>query len=220
MQPELFSARFLPSANLIREFCDRVGYLMLVTGTIVGGVAIVGAGALALAGFGSWNQIIALDQRCQQALSDIDVQLRFRADLIPNLVEVVRGYGVYESHMIEALIEARNDAIKAATFKQTIKADTAITVQIGDIIKNFERLPEARGDQYFQDLRAELKDIEHKLAAARRYYNLTVSELNAKRQQIPGVFVAKWAGKTERTFYDLGIERGRIEEAPSVRLVA
>lgn len=182
-------------------------------------VLVLCGGAFAL-GVASHNRLMALDQRCEQAFADVDVQLRYRHDLLPNLVEVVRGYAQQESELFDRLIAARNEALRAVTMDQRIRAEQAITVHVGDIMSKCEKLPEARADSYFRDLRRELTDIEHKLAAARRFFNLAVGEFNASLKQFPANIVAARTSLKERPFYNLGAERGFVEEAPQVRFAA
>lgn len=183
--------------------------------------ALIGTGALcALAGGGavkSYNNLVALAQRCDQAAGDIDVQLRHRHDLIPSLVETVRGFASHERGIIDSLMNARAAAMRAATAEEQQEAEAVVSVKLNQALAAVETYPEVRGSQHFSDLRRELSDVENKIAASRRFLNLAVSEYNASLGQFPNNVIARKAGLRDRRFYDLGLDRVFAEEAPAFK---
>ena len=186
---------------------------MSTTGWIVI-AAIVG---VALWVMGVYNSLVALGQRVSQAFADIDVQLKQRHDLIPNLVETVKGYAAHERGTLEAVIQARNTAMAAQGPAQQAAAENMLSGTLRQLFALSEAYPDLKANTNFQQLQAELTDIENKLAAARRFFNNAVSEYNARIQQFPAALFAASFGFTPRTFFDLGEERKTVEQAPQVK---
>jgi LemA protein len=182
---------------------------MSTTGWIVIAV-IVG---VALWAVGVYNSLVALGQRVSQAFADIDVQLRQRHDLIPNLVETVKGYATHERGTLEAVIQAVN----AQSQDAKVAAETQLSGALGKLFALAEAYPDLKANTQFQQLQTELSDIENKLAAARRFFNNVVSEYNARIQQFPTVLFAASLGFSPRTFFDLGDDRKAVEQAPQVK---
>lgn len=175
---------------------------------------------LALAGVGairSYNRLIALSQRCDQAYGDVDVQLRHRHDLIPSLVETVKGFASHERGIIDSLMSARAAAMRAATPDQQQEAEAMLSVRLNQAIAQVESYPEVRGSQHFSELRREISDVENKIAAARRFMNMAVSEYNASLAQFPNNVISRKAGLHVRRFFDLGMDRVFVEEVPSFK---
>jgi len=169
---------------------------------------------------GIYNRLVALRQNCNQAFADIDVQLKQRHDLIPNLVETVKGYAAHESGTLEAVVQARNAAVSAEKTgdpKAMGQAEGVLGAALGRLIALSEAYPDLKANQNFIRLQDELTDIENKLAAARRFFNNAVSEFNAAIQAFPAVLFASMFGFKPRTFFDLGEERAAVEQAPSVK---
>ena len=183
------------------------------TGWIVIGVLVI----LVLFAFASYNRLVALSQRVGQAFADIDVQLKQRHDLIPNLVETVKGYAAHERGTLDDVIKARNSAISAQGPAQVSAAENQLSGALGRLIALSEAYPDLKANANFQQLQAELTDIENKLAAARRFFNNAVSEYNARIQQFPAALFAASFGFTPRTFFDLGDDRKVVEQAPQVK---
>jgi LemA protein len=157
---------------------------------------------------GIYNRLVALRQNANQAFADIDVQLKQRHDLIPNLVETVKGYAAHEKGTLEAVIQARNAAVAA---EKTGDANAAL----GRLIALAEAYPDLKANTNFQQLQAELSDIENKLAAARRFFNNAVGEYNTAREQFPAVLFANMFGFGPRTFFDVGEDsRASMDAAP------
>jgi LemA protein len=160
-----------------------------------------------------YNRLMRLDLRCEQAMADIDVQLKQRHALLPNLFETVRAFTSHERDAIEVVAKARNAAMVATTPQAQLLAETSLGEGIRQLITIAENYPELKASQHFRELRIEIADIENKLAAARRYLNATVSEFNATRRQFPGNLVARHIRLYQRQFYDIGVERVLLDDA-------
>ena len=164
-----------------------------------------------------YNQLIAMRQRVGQAFADIDVQLKQRHDLIPNLVETVKGYATHERGTLEAVVQARNAAMAAPGLEQKVAAENMLTGALGKLFALAEAYPDLKANQNFQQLQTEISDIENKIAAARRFFNNSVQEYNTGIQQFPAALFAAALGFTQRTFFDVGEERAVMEKAPQVK---
>ena len=163
---------------------------------------------------GVYNRLVRLRALVKEAFSGITVQLRRRADLIPNLVETVRGYATHERETLDQVIARRGDAVKARGVAETAAADTAMTAMIGRLFAVAEAYPDLKANQNFLDLQDELTNIEGELQGARRYYNATVRDLNQTIQSFPPVLIARPMGFTEEPFYE--DEDETIQSAPEV----
>ena len=186
---------------------------MSTTGWIVLGVIVV---------FVLWiimiyNQLVAMRQRVGQAFADVDVQLKLRHDLIPNLVETVKGYSAHERGTLEAVVQARNAAVAAQGPAQQAAAENMLTGALRQMFALAEAYPDLKANQNFQQLQAELSDVENKIAAARRFFNNSVQEYNTGIQQFPAALFAAALGFSQRTFFDVGEERAVVEKAPQVK---
>lgn len=178
-------------------------------------VLLVVIGVIALIVIGIYNRLVALRQNCNQAFADIDVQLKQRHDLIPNLVETVKGYAAHERGTLDDVIKARNAAVQAgAGTSGQAQAEGVLGAALGRLIALSEAYPDLKANSNFQQLQAELSDIENKIAAARRFLNNAVEEYNTGVQQFPAVLFASALGFSHRTFFDLGEERASLEKAP------
>jgi LemA protein len=164
-----------------------------------------------------YNGLVAMRQRTNQAFADIDVQLKQRHDLIPNLVETVKGYAAHERGTLEAVIQARNAAMAAPGVEQKVAAENMLTGALRQIFALSENYPNLKANANFQQLQSDLSDIENKLAASRRFYNNAVQEYNTGIQQMPAAMFAGMLGFQQRTFFDLGENRAQLEQAPSVK---
>ena len=165
-----------------------------------------------------YNRLVALRQNANQAFADIDVQLKQRHDLIPNLVETVKGYAAHEKGTLEAVIQARNAAVSAertGDAKAMGQAEGVLGAALGRLIALSEAYPDLKANTNFQQLQAELSDIENKLAAARRFFNNAVGEYNTAREQFPAVMLAGMFGFGPREFFDVGEDsRASMDAAP------
>jgi LemA protein len=186
---------------------------MSTTGWIVLGVIVV----LVLWVIFIYNQLVAMRQRVGQAFADVDVQLKQRHDLIPNLVETVKGYAAHERGTLEAVVQARNAAIAAQGPAQQAAAENMLTGALRQLFALAEAYPDLKANQNFQQLQTEIADIENKIAAARRFFNNAVQEYNTGIQQFPAALFAATLGFTERTFFDVGEDRPQLEKAPQVK---
>jgi LemA protein len=185
---------------------------------MMGLVVIVVVVALALLlTVGVYNRLVGLRQRANQAFADIDVQLRQRHDLVPNLVETVKGYATHERGTLEAVTNARNAAVAADGVEGKVHAENALTGALRQLFAVAEAYPDLKANQNFLSLQAELSDIENKLAAARRFFNSAVGEFNAAIQQFPAVLFARTLGFHDREFFELGDERAAVSAAPQVK---
>ena len=164
-----------------------------------------------------YNGLVSLRQRVGQSFADIDVQLRQRHDLIPNLVETVKGYATHERGTLEAVIKARNTAMAAQGPAQQAAAENMLSGALRQLFALSESYPDLKANANFQQLQAELTDIENKIAAARRFFNNTVSEYNTGIQQFPAALFAAALGFSQKEFFDLGEDRKTLTEAPQVK---
>ena len=186
------------------------GILMDMAGWIIlGVVALVLFYVIAI-----YNRLVRLRALVKEAFSGITVQLRRRADLIPNLVETVQGYATHERTVFDEVTARRADALKAGSVEATAQADAQMTSLIGRLFAVAEAYPELKANQNFLDLQDELSNIEGELQGARRYYNATVRDLNSTVQSFPPVLVARPLGFTEEPFYQ--DEDQSIQSAPKV----
>jgi LemA protein len=172
---------------------------------------------LALIAAGTYNRLVGLRQRANQAFADIDVQLQQRHDLIPNLVETVKGYAAHEKGTLEAVTSARAAATTATGVEAKVQAENQLSGALRQLFAVAEAYPELKANANFLRLQDELADIENKLAAARRFFNSAVAEFNAAIQQFPAVLFAGALGFTERTFFDVGADRASVAAAPEVK---
>jgi len=183
------------------------------TGWIVLGVLVV----LAFWIFTVYNGLVAMRQRVDQAFADIDVQLKQRHDLIPNLVETVKGYAGHERGTLEDVVKARNAALTAQGPQQVAAAEGQLTSALRGLLALSEAYPDLKANTNFQQLQTELSDIENKLAASRRFFNNAVQEYNTGIQQLPAALFAASLGFSRKEFFDLGEARGQLEQAPTVK---
>ena len=186
---------------------------MSTTGWIITGVVV----AIVLWAISIYNALVALRQRTNQAFADVDVQLKQRHDLIPNLVETVKGYATHERATLEAVVQARNAAVAAPGVEQKVAAENMLTSALRGLFALSESYPDLKANQNFQQLQTELADIENKLAAARRFYNNAAQEYNTGIEQFPAALFAGVFGFRHREFFDVGEGRAQLEAAPGVK---
>ena len=164
-----------------------------------------------------YNGLVSMRQRVNQAFADVDVQLRQRHDLVPNLVETVKGYAAHERGTLDEVVKARNAAVAAQGPEQKAAAETMLSGALRQLFALSEAYPDLKANANFQALQAELSDIENKIAAARRFFNNAVGEYNARIQQFPAALFAASFGFAARQFFDLGEERKTVQEVPQVK---
>lgn len=173
---------------------------------------------VALAAIAIYNRIVQLNQRADQAFADVDVQLKQRHDLVPNLVETVKGYAAHEKSTLDAVISARNAAASAHGPAAQGAAEGALGAALGRLFALAEAYPDLKANTNFLELQRELSDVENKIAAARRFFNNAVQEFNTIIQQIPGNFIAPLGGFKNREFFEVPeANRAAVETAPNVK---
>lgn len=165
-----------------------------------------------------YNRLVALRQNRNNAYADIDVQLKQRFDLIPNLVEIVKGYATHEKEVFEKVTQMRAKVQDANNPGERLTAEKALGQAMVNVYAVAENYPDLKADQNFQQLMAELSDIENKIAAARRFFNNSTSEYNTSIQQFPANLIAGQFGFKAEEFYELeDDDRDVMEKAPSVK---
>lgn len=162
-----------------------------------------------------YNRLVALRQTCNQAWSDIEVQLKQRQDLIPNLVDVVKGYAKHEKETFNEVIAARNAATQATSLADTAKAEGLLDKALGRLFALAEAYPDLKANQNFLQLQDQLSDVENKIAAARRFYNNATSEYNTGIEQFPANIVAGMGNFVPREFYESLEGREVLQTPPS-----
>ncbi len=178
---------------------------------IVVGVAV----AIALAAIAVYNSLIHNRVRCQEAWAQIDVQLKRRYDLIPNLVESVKGYAAHEKETLEGVIQARNQAISAQGVQGQADAENFLTGALGKLFALSENYPDLKANQNFSQLQEELTSTENKIAFARQHYNDSAAVYNAMRAKFPQNLIANSFGFARQDYFELDSPAER--EAPKVQ---
>jgi LemA protein len=174
-------------------------------------------GAVILFGIWTYNSLVTLRARVNQAFADIDVQLKQRHDLVPNLIETVKGYAAHERGTLQAVVETRNAALNAQGPTDQSAAEGALSGALGRLMALSEAYPDLKASENFQQLQTDLADIEDKLAAARRFFNNGVAEYNAAIQHFPAVIFAGLMGFREQAFFDVGeAQRQALDVPPKV----
>jgi LemA protein len=165
----------------------------------------------------TYNRLVSMRQAWKQAFADIDVQLKQRHDLIPNLVETVKGYAAHESGVFEKVTEARASAMRATTVGEKSAAEGALSGALGNLMAVAENYPQLKANENFRQLQDELTDIENKIAAARRFLNNAVAEYNGSIQQFPAVLFAGAMGFQPATMFELSSdEKAEVMTPPKV----
>ena len=180
-------------------------------------IAIAVIVLIVIYGVVTFNTLIRLRTRADEGFSDIDVQLKRRHDLIPNLVETVKGYASHERGTLDDVIKARNSAMSAQGPGQVAAAENQLSGALGRLIALSEAYPDLKANANFQQLAGELSDLENKIAASRRFFNSAVQEYNTGIQQMPAALFAGTFGFTAKEFFDLGASRTEVEAVPTVK---
>ena len=179
---------------------------------IVGVLAVAAIALIAM-----YNGLVKANTRVDEAWSDITVQLKRRYDLIPNLVNTVKGYAKHESGVFEAVTEARAAVVNAKTPKDAAKADNMLEGALKSVFAVAEAYPDLKASQNFVELQQELVDTEDKIQGARRFYNAGVRDLNTKIQLFPNNIFAGMLGFKQREFYEVEeSERATVEKPVDV----
>jgi LemA protein len=189
------------------------------TGAIIG-IVIVAVVVLIIAiVIGAYNGLVKLNERVNEAWSDITVQMKYRADLIPNVVETVKGYAKHEKETFQMVTEALSAVMGAKTVKQAAEAEKQMEGAIGRIFAIAEAYPELKANTNFQTLQQQLQDVEDKIQAARRFYNAGAKDLNTKILTFPTNIINNMFGHfKKREYFEVEeSEKARIEKAPEVK---
>lgn len=172
---------------------------------------------LALLAVSLYNRLVRLRINREQAFADVDVQLKQRHDLIPQLVEAVKGYMKHERGVLTEITEARANAIKATTINEKIEAETRLSSALQGLRVSVEAYPDLKASQNFMDLQNEISDVENKIAAARRFFNSATKELNVAVETFPSNLIATLFSFKKEPMFELGEQRAVIEEPPKIQ---
>jgi LemA protein len=164
-----------------------------------------------------YNRLVKLRNNREQAFADVDVQLRLRHDLIPQLVEAVKGYMGHERGVLTEITEARAAAMKATTINEKIATETRLSTALEGLKVSVEAYPDLKASQNFMDLQNEISDVENKIAAARRFFNSATKELNVATEMFPSNIVATLFNFKREPMFELGEKRETIEEPPQIK---
>ena len=159
---------------------------------------------LVLMAISLYNRLVRLRNNREQAFADVDVQLKQRHDLIPQLVEAVKGYMGHERGVLTEITEARANAMKATTINEKIAAETRLSTALDGLKVSVEAYPDLKASQNFLDLQNEISDIENKIAAARRFFNSATKELNVATEMFPSNLIATLFNFKREPMFELG----------------
>ncbi|MDB9944402.1 LemA family protein [bacterium] len=188
-------------------------------------IILIVVGVILLWGVYAYNNFVKLVQRTKEAWADIDVQLKRRYDLIPNLVETVKGYAAHEKETFDAVTSARADATKVHVDPSNITpeqitamagAESALTGALGKLLAVAEAYPDLKANQNFSELQTELSDTENKIQAARRFYNGNVRDLAIGLQSFPANIIGKMFNFKEEEYFELGEDEADAREPVKV----
>ena len=161
--------------------------------------------------------LVKMRNNRENAFADIDVQLKQRHDLVPQLVETVKGYAAHEKDTLERVINARNGAIGAKTIDEKIVAENALSSALSGLKITLEAYPDLKANQNFLQLQEEIADLENKLSSVRRYFNSATKEYNNAVETFPSNILAGMFGFRKEVMFDLGEQRAALEEAPKIK---
>lgn len=164
-----------------------------------------------------YNSLVKMRNNRENAFADIDVQLKQRHDLVPQLVETVKGYAAHEKDTLERVINARNGAIGAKTIDEKIVAENALSSALSGLKITLEAYPDLKANQNFLQLQEEIADLENKLSSVRRYFNSATKEYNNAVEIFPSNILAGMFGFRKEVMFDLGEQRAALEEAPKIK---
>ena len=182
--------------------------------TIGGWIFLLVLVGLIVAVFGAYNKLVSLRQRSAEAWSDIDVQLKRRTDLVPNLVETVKGYAAHEKGTLDAVVRARGAAVAAQTPEARAQAENALTGALRQLFALAEAYPDLKANQSFAQLQTSLGEIENTIQDSRRYYNAVVRDFNTAIDTVPTNFIASMFSFAKRNYFELDGPQDR--QAPRV----
>ena len=189
-------------------------------------IIIVVVALLAIWGITGYNGLVTMDENVSGQWSNVETQYQRRADLIPNLVNTVKGYASHEKETLEGVVEARSKATQMTVDANDLtpeklaeyqKAQGAVTSALGKLLAITENYPDLKANQNFLQLQEEISDLENKLAAVRRYFNSATKELNNAVETFPSNLIAGMFGFKKEVMFDLGEQRATLEEAPKIK---
>jgi len=185
---------------------------MIIFFVILGIIVILILWAVSL-----YNRLVKFRNNRGQAFADVDVQLKQRHDLIPQLVESVRGYMQHERGVLTEVTEARANAMKATTINDKIQAEGRLSAALEGLKVSVEAYPDLKASQNFLDLQNEISDVENKIAAARRFFNSATKELNVATEVFPSNIVATLFNFRREPMFELGDQRAAVEQPPQIK---
>lgn len=187
----------------------------LIIGLVIAAIVII----LIIVVISTYNSLVKLDERVNEAWSDITVQLKYRADLIPNVVETVKGYASHEKDVFAEVTKARSATMSANSVSSAAEAEKSMQGALGRLFAIAEAYPELKANTNFQQLQLQLQDVEDKIQAARRFYNAGAKSLNTKIKTFPTNFINSMIGHfKKRDYFEVpDDEKSRIEKAPEVK---
>ena len=194
-------------------YCRIKSVCLQVTAIIVIVVVVILAAWLV----SMYNSLVKMRNNRENAFADIDVQLKQRHDLVPQLVETVKGYAAHEKDTLERVINARNGAIGAKTIDEKIVAENALSSALSGLKITLEAYPDLKANQNFLQLQEEIADLENKLSSVRRYFNSATKEYNNAVETFPSNILAGMFGFRKEVMFDLGEQRAALEEAPKIK---
>ncbi|MEM7216139.1 MAG: LemA family protein [Pseudomonadota bacterium] len=168
--------------------------------------------------YANYNRVMALDERCNTAYADIDVLLKHRHTLLPGLMKLVKGSIDFEKETFDRLMDMREKAIQALSPKIRLNAEEKLGENIAAIVNAAESNPQLRASEHFQKFRHELVEVENRITASRRFYNVTVEEFNSTIRQFPANIVASKARVGRRDHFSLGTEKLLMDEPVTVEI--
>jgi LemA protein len=164
-----------------------------------------------------YNRLVKLRNNREQAFADVDVQLKQRHDLIPQLVDSVKGYMGHERGVLTDITEARTNAMKASTINEKIEAENKLSTALDGLKVSVEAYPDLKANQNFMQLQNEIADIENKIAAARRFFNSATKELNVATEMFPSNLIATLFNFKREPMFELGNQRAEAEQPPKIQ---
>ncbi|MGC1390808.1 MAG: LemA family protein [Bacteroidales bacterium] len=164
-----------------------------------------------------YNRLVRLRNNREQAFADVDVQLKQRHDLIPQLVDSVKGYMGHERGVLTDITEARSNAMKAVTINDKIVAENKLSTALEGLKVSVEAYPDLKASQNFMELQNEISDIENKIAAARRFFNSATKELNVATELFPSNLIATLFNFRREPMFELGTQRVEAEQPPKIQ---
>ncbi len=164
-----------------------------------------------------YNRLVRLRNNREQAFADVDVQLKQRHDMIPQLVDSVKGYMGHERGVLTEITEARSNAMKATTINDKIVAENRLSTALDGLKVSVEAYPDLKASQNFMDLQSEIADIENKIAAARRFFNSATKELNVATELFPSNLIATLFNFKREPMFELGDQRAATEQPPKIQ---